>query len=187
VSYLDLSLEFGLILHSENPAYGYVSIAPYDKPTNIHAYTDTDSYYPYNYRYSWIQGENIRLIRNSGDVDFYNKALYEFKHFLENRRYPIAEINKHLSVNSYTDRDELLKVKDYKKDYISQVDFIIPVNNNPSREIIIKLFKKVFKIYNCNASVRSQRVLRVAFPVRKGTAVIDILNKAKKKVLHAHL
>ncbi|CAG8830140.1 15868_t:CDS:2, partial [Cetraspora pellucida] len=29
--------------------------------------------------------------------------------------------------------------------------------------------------------------LRVAFPVRKGTAVIDILNKAKKKVLHAHL
>ncbi|CAG8791433.1 8507_t:CDS:2, partial [Dentiscutata erythropus] len=181
VSFLDLNLEMCLCLTSVYNAYGVISISPYDKPTNIHAYTDTESYYPYNYRYSWIQGENIRLIRNSDNSNFYDKALYEFKHFLQNRRYPIVEINKHLTINNYSDREELLKVKDFKNDYISHIDFILPINNSPSRDVVIKLFKKVFKLYNYNASVHSNRTLRVAFPVRKGTAVIDILNKAKKK------
>src|SRR5262249_50892372 len=102
VSFLDLELEMCINLSSDKEAYGCVSIKPYDKPTNIHAYTDTESYYPYNYRYSWIQGENIRLIRNSGEVGFYENALHEFKYFLQNRKYPVVEVNKHLSLNNYT-------------------------------------------------------------------------------------
>ncbi|CAG8654107.1 3459_t:CDS:2, partial [Racocetra fulgida] len=133
VSFLDLELEMCIKLSSVNKAYACVSIKPYDKPTNIHAYTDTESYYPYNYRYSWIQGENIRLIRNS-DKDFsYEKALYEFKYFLENRRYPKVEINKHLRLNNYSDWNDLLLVRDFKKDFISQIDFIIPVQNTPRK------------------------------------------------------
>jgi len=187
VSFLDLNLGIALNVNPLDNVFASVTISPYNKDTNVHAYTDTDSYYPYNYRYSWIRGESIRLIRNSDTLDYYEKALFEFKHFLQNRKYPIVEINKNLTINNYSDRNNLLNVVNHNSDFISQIDFVVPIDNNPSRDVIIKLFKKVFKIYNYNASVQSNRIIKVAFPVRKGTAVIDILNKAKKKVLSAHL
>ncbi|CAG8496110.1 17236_t:CDS:2 [Dentiscutata heterogama] len=189
INFLDLTLEMGISLHEDTSYnYGYVLVSPYNKPTNVHAYTDTQSFYPYNYRYSWIQGENIRLIRNSGDLKSYNNALHEFKYFLRNRKYPIIEINNFLSKNDYNQREALLKVLKYKdNEFINKVDFILPLNNTPERAILVKMLKQVLKIYNCNASVQSNRVLRIALLVRSGQAIIDILNKAKKKVLHTHL
>ncbi|CAG8643704.1 14922_t:CDS:2, partial [Dentiscutata heterogama] len=158
INFLDLALEIGISLHEDaNYNYRYMLVSLYNKPTNVYAYTDTQSFYPYNYCYSWIQGKNIRLIHNSGDLKSYNNALHEFK-------------------------EVLLKILKYKdNEFINKVDFILPLNNTPERVILVKMLKQVLKIYNCNASVQPNRVLRIALPVRSGQAKIDILNKAKKK------
>ena len=59
----------------------------YVKPTNLHLFTDPSSHYPAAYKFSWITGEQIRIIRNSSSVNDYLQSLSELKDHLTNRGY----------------------------------------------------------------------------------------------------
>jgi hypothetical protein len=63
VEYLDLKIKIG-----RGPdGLDKLKLSIFDKPTNLHIYTDPSTFFPIHYVYNWIQGENIRFIRNSSD------------------------------------------------------------------------------------------------------------------------
>src|SRR5262249_30844282 len=74
IEYLDLRLRV-----QWRKGKKYISTEVFDKPTNLHIYTDPSTWYPMHYVYNWIQGENIRLIRNSSSIESYSNSLDLFK------------------------------------------------------------------------------------------------------------
>ena len=91
----------------------------YQKPFNNNLYTAADSYCPDNYKFSWIIGENIRLIRNNLTKQSYTIQLEEYVDNLLKRGYDTSVILKHLK-HSFDDRPTLLRrgIKKTKKDMI---------------------------------------------------------------------
>ena len=111
IEYLDLKIKIkvcdGLII---------LGTSVFDKPTNLHIYTDPFTFYSMHLIYSWIQGENIRYIRNSSDKMSYDKQLDLFKKFLFRRKYLEQKIDRYLALNVYEDRSELLRGNKPHKD-----------------------------------------------------------------------
>src|SRR5581483_3334762 len=73
VEFLDLKIGFDVYKrdHKKSRPWHRLWLKVYDKPTNLHIYTDPGTFYPIHYVYNWIQGENIRLIRNSSTEQAY--------------------------------------------------------------------------------------------------------------------
>ena len=67
-----------------------------------------DSDYPYNYRFSWITGEDMRIIRCSLTIQLYKEAMKDFRKHLASRSYLYGVIEAHLETYSYQDRNKLL-------------------------------------------------------------------------------
>ena len=156
----------------------------FDKPTNLHIYTDPSTFYPLHYVYSWIQGENIRYIRNSSDEMSYEQQLHKFRHFLFNRKYLETKINRHLALNTYSDRDALLRGEKPHKDRIGKdkdnvVNTYIMIDNSGTRSIITKAVKAVD-----NAVARLPNIGTRFIPtVRRGKSVYSVMNNLRKSKL----
>ncbi|CAG8776349.1 10340_t:CDS:1, partial [Rhizophagus irregularis] len=139
VEYLDLKLEIALDNRMERNKVLRLSV--YDKPTNLHIYTDPSTFYPFHYVYNWIQGENIRLIRNSSSPAAYERSLYDFKKFLLRRKYSQDLIERFCSLNYYGNRNELLvgakphKTRKNARDELGNNSYIA-VRNSGSRPLL---------------------------------------------------
>ena len=107
VEYLDLEIYIENCEEGENNNQ-ILQTKVFDKPTNLHIYTDPTTFYPFHYIYNWIQGENIRLIRNSSKKEDYEKTLSLFKEFLLRRNYCDKLIDNFVELNYFEDRDDLL-------------------------------------------------------------------------------
>ncbi|GBC01169.1 hypothetical protein RclHR1_40930002 [Rhizophagus clarus] len=88
----------------------------FDKPINLHIYTDLATWYPISYVYNWIQGKNIRYIRNSSSPQVYRESLDLFKKFLFRRNFLNRKIEAQLQLNSWADRQALLRGEKPHKD-----------------------------------------------------------------------
>jgi len=138
---------------------------------NCHIYTDPCTFYLWNYIYGWLQGENIRLIRNSTSSNDYLKSVDDFRSWLSNWRYNIDIINSQLSKNSFEDRQAILSGS---ADNNNSPSHFLLVNNFSARIMINDLFRYVVKEVN-------DEKLPKTLVVKKGTNLISIMNKVHHK------
>ncbi|CAB4485906.1 unnamed protein product [Rhizophagus irregularis] len=184
VDYLDLKLEISLDNRMERNKVLRLSV--YDKPTNLHIYTDPSTFYPFHYIYNWIQGENIRLIRNSSTSTAYDQSLLDFKKFLHRRAYGQDLVEKFCSLNYYGDRCELLdgakphKTRNNARD-INQDNHrnrYITVRNNGSRPLLTSAIHVVDSFVN-TLEISERRLIPV---VSRGKSIVSVMNQAKKNL-----
>jgi hypothetical protein len=138
VSFLDLFIRKSNRLKTQHK----LDYRLYEKPTNLHLYTDPSSYHPSNQMYSWITGENIRLIRNCSTEKDYQLAITSFREHLIARDYGIDEINRYIKYD-YSDRNSVIL-----KTYREKPDaFFLCKENIAGREELIKNLKLLLDLY----------------------------------------
>jgi hypothetical protein len=179
IEYLDLRLR----VFNRN-GKKWIGTSVFDKPTNLHIYTDPSTWYPMHYVYNWIQGENIRIIRNSSTIESYNDSLKLFKEFLYRRNFLKQKIELQLDLNNYEDRIALLrgeKPHEQRKGkgkgkQINRQDTYILVENSGCREIVTNFVK------NIDYLARDYDKLPLHFlpVVKKGKTVLSVMNKMCK-------
>jgi hypothetical protein len=182
VEYLDLKI---WINHNNNQfRRASIGMSLYDKPSNLHIYTDPSTFYPFHYVYNWIQGENIRLIRNSSRREDYNDSLKDFTIFLSRRGYSEKLVSKFIAKNYFEDRAALLRgEKPHKlREGLDNKD----LNN---RQLMVQnsgirpLMTNVINIVD-NISASLQLVdFRIQPVVTRGKSVISVFDQAKKNLL----
>src|SRR5579864_3138034 len=181
VEFLDLKIGIG---YDQNKLRNkFITTSLFDKPTNLHIYTDPSTFYPFHYIYNWIQGENIRLIRNSSTQEDYHKCLSDFTHFLSRRGYHNDLINRFVRKNYYEDRVALLNLKKphkqrEPKDRETKNVLQIQVRNSGSRPMMTHNIK----LLNNFASTCSDVDLRLQPIVLKGKSVLSVFDLAKKNL-----
>lgn len=127
-----------------------LDISPYEKPTNKHLYLSPDTFHPDNQKYSWITGENIRLLRNSSREDYFSEALQQFKYHLTRRGYPADVIERYIKYE-FSQRPRFLFPLVKK---LGKPPFIIGVPNEPGRDLVVKQLRRVLEyvkiVYQCD-------------------------------------
>jgi hypothetical protein len=145
---------------------------------------DPSTWYPMHYVYNWIQGENIRYIRNSSDKEVYNDALAQFKEFLYRRNFCENKVLRQLQLNDYNDRMALLRGekphqdrKDKGKMVDKRQDSYILIDNSGSRGIITSAVKQIDYIareFNPTIGIHFLPV------VKRGKSILTVVNKMRK-------
>jgi hypothetical protein len=138
VTFCDLSVHLEAPVPEAAPtAFGGLTIrfSPFEKPMNLHLYACPDSYYPDSYKFNWISGENIRLIRNSSSRAVYEDAVKSFKSFLLRRQFPESRVLSQLSKVAYSDRQRYL-VGDIHKPQALLPPARVFVHNVPGRHMV---------------------------------------------------
>ncbi len=154
----------------------------YEKPTNPHQYTSPDSYVPGQYKYPWITGEQIRMIRNSSDSKVYKEIELQFQEYLKLNGYDEYAINKYLKF-SYDDRKTLLLDKN-KRTIDTNKIIMLP------HEIGWDILKHKFRLAVKGMQNTQYGELITKNPqviVRQGKSLSYIINKTNKKTLHGML
>jgi hypothetical protein len=114
-----------------------LDISLYEKPTNLHLFTSPDSNYPYNYKYSWIYGENVRYCRNNSNPKNYFDSLNNFKTYLERRNYNMANIGKFLEP-IYDKRQHFITSH---RPYATRIGRTIKLSHHTGWKIVLKHLK----------------------------------------------
>ena len=178
VEYLDLKLTVTKLRRND---FVSIALSVFDKPTNLHIYTDPSTFYPLHYVYGWIQGENIRYIRNSSDEMSYEQQLHKFKQFLFRRKYLETKIDRHLALNVYSDRTALLRGEKPHKDRKEQgkgnskQDVHVMIENSGSRSIITRAVKTIDNVMAMHPNFG----LRFVPTVRKGKSILSVMNQLR--------
>jgi hypothetical protein len=179
VEYLDLKITIG----RDVEGFDKLKLSVFDKPTNLHIYTDPSTFFPLHYVYNWIQGENIRFIRNSSDIESYEAQLRRFKSFLFRRSYLKEKIEEQLSLNWYDDRSALLKGdkphKDRKGKNLdnNRQNVHVLIENSGARNVITHAVKTVD---NVNRAFTNSN-LRFLPTIKRGKSILSSLNKLRKE------
>jgi hypothetical protein len=180
VDYLDLKIRItkdDRLQHRKK----IIRVSVFDKPTNLHIYTDPSTFYPFHYVYNWIQGENIRLIRNSSTSEDHEQALQAFKTFLLRRNYAEEQIERFVGLNYFEDRRALL---DGEKPHKERKG--LQEQDNNDRTVLIRnsgvrpLMESSIRIVSNYSNALSLTNFRMVPVVEKGKSIISVLDKAKK-------
>jgi succinate dehydrogenase flavin-adding protein (antitoxin of CptAB toxin-antitoxin module) len=175
IEFLDLKFTIDWVIEEFRQT---LEISVYDKPTNLHIYTDPSTFYPFHYVYGWIQGENIRLIRNSSTEERYKYSLGEFKKFLLRRNYCDRLINNYIALNCFEDRYELLnggkphKSRKSLEEKDKSLDRYVSVRNSGMRPVTTK----AVNIFNNLLQLPDANLVPV---VMKGKSILTVMNKAR--------
>ena len=181
VEFLDLKIWIGY--NSEMVRSRCIRVSLFDKPTNLHIYTDPSTFYPFHYIYNWIQGENIRLIRNSSTRESYEASLNDFIQFLSRRKYHSDLINQFVRKNYYDDRVALLqggkphKNREGNREYNDNTKQIM-VRNSGLRPFITHNISLMNNFVNA-CSIPIKRLQPI---VMKGKSVISVFDSARKNL-----
>ncbi len=170
VIFLDLRIFKGFSFRTHNT----LDWKSYNKPTDSFLYTHPSTYVPRNYKFSWITGENIRLLRNNSSEATYHEAIEKFKENLLIRGYTNDIYNEYCKY-SWIDRPRLL------------LERIKPPN---SSRIVIKhqpgyhLLKKYDRLIRDTIN-RSEwaPLLQTQTCIGKGTIINDLINSFNKSLI----
>ena len=178
IEYLDLRLK----VYNRN-GKKWIGTSVFDKPTNLHIYTDPSTWYPFHYVYNWIQGENIRLIRNSSDIKSYQDTLVLFRDFLFRRKYCERQIQNFLQKNTWDDRAALLRGEKPHlerqgkgKGKKSKQDAFILIDNSGCRDIITQQVKLIDNIASVSVPDLGLHFLPV---VKKGKTILSVMTNMR--------
>lgn len=106
----------------------------YEKPTNKHLYTDPSTFAPHSWKYNWITGENIRLLRIHSNQEEFDFSIVKFRNHLLKRGYPQNIIDCKLKY-SFKDRPIFL-TKSLSQKYLtalSKMKILTALKTNPLR------------------------------------------------------
>ena len=142
----------------------------YRKPYNNNLYTAPDSYCPDNYKFSWITGENIRLIRNNDNETSYLSQLKEYTENLQKRGYQSNVVIKHLK-HAYLDRSKLLTPKERAKDSLK----ILRIPNISGYDLIINALRVYINLTGLICSIPNYTPI-----VLRGRNLENIINESNK-------
>jgi hypothetical protein len=166
-------LDLNLFVGPKFASYRKLDFIGYQKPFNNNIYTAPDSYVPLNYRFSWIIGENIRLIRNNDNEEAYQNQLKEYVDSLLKRGYDNAVILQHLKYN-YEDRPNILKqISKLRKD---MHPILIP--HTEGYEHLVQASKIYYKLAKASFYIPSITPI-----VMRGTNLRTIANKSNRTQL----
>jgi hypothetical protein len=166
-------LDLNLFVGPKTASYRKLDFIGYQKPFNNNIYTAPDSYVPLNYRFSWIIGENIRLIRNNDNEEAYQNQLKEYVDSLLKRGYDNAVILQHLKYN-YEDRPNILKqISKLRKD---MHPILIP--HTEGYEHLVQASKIYYKLAKASFYIPSITPI-----VMRGTNLRTIANKSNRTQL----
>lgn len=122
----------------------------YHKPTDLHLFTDPRSNIPNKYKFSWITGEQIRILRSSSNKQVFDESVEEFKYFLERRKYKREIWQRYLPLTySEFNRNFMLAKKIQKRD--PKIRNIYMPHTSMWREIqriIHEVGSEIVKIYD---------------------------------------
>jgi hypothetical protein len=178
VEYLDLKITIDWIIEDYKQD---LTISIYDKPTNLHIYTDPSTFYPFHYVYGWIQGENIRLIRNSSTEFNYKHSLGLFKQFLLRRNYCDTLIENFVAKNCFDDRFDLLHGEKPHQQRAGLVTIdkeknkYVPIRNSGLRPVMTQAVRIAYNLLE-PAVKKDVRLVPV---VTKGKSILTVMNKAR--------
>lgn len=171
VVFLDLNVTLGISLEKHRK----VDYSNYSKPMNPHLYTNPSSHQPEEYKFGWITGEQIRLIRTCSSQNDYIKSLAEFIENLKARDFSDIKIKERL-IYEYSHRHFFMQKKKGKPfKALCQ-----PIKNTIGfTEIKKSLQKSVSPLINFGC------LNQLTIPVLKGTYTTDICNTVNKKLLNS--
>ena len=179
IPFLDLKIFKGTEWVNKNE----LSHKLYDKPINKHIYTCPSSYAPYSWKFSWITGENIRMLRNSSTKQDFDESINSFIKYLQVRNYPMKIINKMIKY-SFEDRNIFLtsSLNTLRQRTRKPNTWFISVKNIPGRHLIVSALKdtlkNIKKYYDEEYWLDIPEVL-----IYRGDNLMDYCNKSNKKVL----
>lgn len=181
MDFLDLTIYKGKRYHKSSR----LDIQLFAKPFNNYLYTDPSSDYPDTYRFSWITGEQIRIIRNCSTLEQYNIALNSFKQHLLIRGYH-ATVIKHYMHYSYNDRPRFLTPDIPKRKAMYAYGSRLPIQMN---DMVIPFYPKhspgiVQLRQHVSALVKDLHLfnflpayVRTNFIIRRGKSLFSFLSK----------
>ena len=117
VNFLDITIYKGPRFAENN----ILDIAPYSKPCHQYNYLHFNSCHPRHIFHGIIIGEAKRFLRNSSNLDTYNKAIVELVEHFHKRGYPLKFIKKHLKNITFSTRANLLHSSKFNT-YLSRPD-----------------------------------------------------------------
>ena len=171
INFLDLTIFWW---YNQQSKKFELKVKPFYKPINKYLYTDPTSYYPDNYKFSWIQGEHIRIIRNSSFKKHYKEAKLKLIENLKKRNYPKKIIHKFLSKNKYTERKTLLNNITNKKVISSNITFE-QIPNNKQFNNLNNITKNILVNLNLKDKIKSDK--KVIYTTDKGSSLNDKIKK----------
>lgn len=176
LNFLDLTIFKGTRYHNKR----ILDLKLYQKPTNLHLFTRPESNVPPAYRFSWLCGEQIRLIRNCSNVTDYLTILREFKKQLLDRGYDKSVIKERLKLQ-YNEVQRTISLN------------TLPVCNNTSptnivinHTLIYDQFVRLVRQINEFVLTETATDLELRPVVRKGRSLQDMANGTNKWVLSRH-
>jgi hypothetical protein len=176
VNFLDLEINLGSM---------EFEFRPYSKANNPHLYTDPRTYNEEHIVYNWIQGECVRLCRNSTTKVDYDRAIDNLRRCLAKRKYPREIVEAQIGKTNYELRSNYLVIENnIEIDITGAPDDLqtrIFIDNIPGRHWVKKYLKdyiKFLKEYHHEHTFPEIQIV-----VKKGRTLMDIINTSVKRVL----
>jgi hypothetical protein len=174
-TFLDLTIKIGSRFRKQ----AKLDYQNYEKPTNMHLYLAPDSDHPKNQKFSWITGENIRLLRNNSSKKDYTQSINLFRRHLQDRQYSKKIINQYIKYD-WSDRDKLWFTP--KKVHDFTVNPIVKIKNIPGRDVIAHITKKAIKRHiKTNETVKIPVKPMVIFT--KNKHLLDYIRESNRSLL----
>ena len=167
IPFLDLKIRLG---KKDSLSKNFqLEFIPYEKPINKHVYPSPLQNYPDSYKFSWITGENIRLLRNSSTKKAFCKAICKFKKELVKRNY-IRNIFEKFIIHKWCHRPKFLLNINPKPFNLTTV----VVDYSPHWEFIKEKLKKILILNGYSGIVAI---------IKQGRSTSVISNNTMKKLL----
>lgn len=160
VVFLDLKIRIDTRMERN----GKFSYCCYNKPSNPHLYTHPSSYHPPHQAFSWLRGENIRLLRNSSSIQDFKESIDSFKDFLRKREYPEHVIQAQVCI-PYEDRPAFLWPTTSKPK--PNAAFVM-VRNIPGRDVLERYFKSLVNIFHGHKNGSHSLTRRIILVIQRG-------------------
>lgn len=148
------------------------------KPTNLHLFTDPQTNYPNSYKFGWILGEQIRIIRNSSSLRDYNESINELRAHLSRRNYDKTIQNKYLRrYYSKTERIYLLSKREKPDEETRRIFIKHDAFWAKYKRLVYKTLEKFNSHFELDVKIQPI--------ILKGKSLIDFTNTTNKKVLQS--
>jgi hypothetical protein len=177
--YLDLDIFLGYQFNQT----GKLEFKNFRKPHNPLLYTNPNTYNANHIKFNWIQGEVVRLIRNSSNRQHFENSLKDFRKALRNRGYTAPIIDAQFSIVHYNDRSRLMN--DNVEEVIDDIPKRIFIRNIPGRHLIVKLLRELETVHLTLPD--ESETLRAQIVITRGRTIMDYINASVKTVIGGHL
>jgi uncharacterized protein YggL (DUF469 family) len=172
--FLDLSISI-----ARNSPTRCLNIKMYEKSFNLHNYTSPDSNYPDRYKYSWITGENIRILRNSSSENEFNRSISNYKNWLQLAGYE-KSIVKRMITEKYSRRQYWINSGLRVHPDTASNDVIIQPFT-PGWGLVQSSLRKCIKQLNeYHHGLTDLKLPQVSVILKQGTNLSSYLNKTNK-------